>query len=150
MQDFLLFIHSYLRWAILFLGIYLIVIGFNGISSGKIFTKGLNVKSAIFTGLFHLQILIGLIMYLFTSPITQSAFSDFGAAMKESTLRFWAVEHIFVMVIAAVLVQIGRIKIKKASEDRSKFKAMAVFFLIALILVLSRIPWDAERLLRGI
>ena len=132
------------------MGIYLIILGFLGIKSGKIFTKGLNTQSAIFTGLFHLQIVIGLVMYFVSSPIMKTAFADFGAAMKDSAVRFWAVEHIFVMIIAAVLVQIGRIKIKKASEDRSKFKAMAIFFLIALILVLSRIPWDAERLVRGL
>ncbi|MDH5379326.1 MAG: hypothetical protein OEW75_00645 [Cyclobacteriaceae bacterium] len=146
MGDILLFTHSWLRWIVLLMGLFLIVSGFIGMSSGKDFTKGKNGMSAGFVGLFHLQLVIGLLLYFVFSPITEVAFSDFGAAMKNSELRFWAVEHILVMVLAAVVAQIGRIKIKKAETDKAKFKAMAVYFTIALVLVLSRIPWSSDRL----
>lgn len=150
MADFLIFIHSWLRWVIVILGILLIVKGLLGMNGNRIFTKGTNTQSAIFTGFFHLQVLLGLIIYFFISDITAVAFEDFGAAMKNSAVRYWAVEHIMMMIIAAVLVQIGRTKIKKASTDAKKHKFMFIFFLIAMILVASRIPWgESERLIRG-
>lgn len=146
MAEFLLLVHSWLRWVVLLLGIYLIIAGFTGMSSGKAFDKSKNGMSAGFVGLFHLQVLIGLVLYFGFSAYTKTAFEDFGAAMKDSNLRFWAVEHIFVMILAAVFAQIGRIKIKKANDYRSAYKAMAIYFTIALVLVLSRIPWTADRL----
>ena len=150
MTDIIVFIHSWLRWIIVILGVLLIIKGFIGMSNGKPFTKATNTQSAMFTGFFHLQALLGLIMYFFFSNITKTAMENFGTAMKNAELRFWAVEHGLIMLIAVVLVQIGRKRILKNHDDRKKHKAMAIFFLIAMILVASRIPWDeADRLLRG-
>lgn len=149
MNDILLFTHSWLRWAVLLFGLYLVFIGFANMNSENKFKKSDDAKSAAFLGLFHLQLLIGLVLYIFTSPLTETAFSNFGAAMKNQDLRFWAVEHIGLMLIAAIVAQIGRIRIKKAASDKKKYRNMAMYYLISLILVLSRIPWDIERLFRG-
>jgi len=100
-----------------------------------------NIFAASFVGTMHLQLLIGLILYIFLSPITASAFSDFGAAMKNSELRFWAVEHITIMIAAVAMAQIGRSKSKKASDNSKKFKLQVIFFGIALVLMLAGIPW---------
>ena len=90
-------------------------------------------------------------MYFFFSNLTQSAMENFGAAMKNSELRYWAVEHISIMIIALVVARIGRGKVKKGSTDKKKFKAMGVYTLITLLLVAMRIPWtEAERLIRGL
>ncbi len=151
MSDFLIFLHSWLRWAIVILGIVLIAKGAMGMGGSKDFSKSNNTQSAIFTGLFHLQVLLGLILYFFISDITAAAFQDFGGAMKNAAVRYWAVEHITVMILAAVLVQVGRIRIKKADTDKKKFRSMFWFFLIAMLLVASRIPWtDADRMIRGL
>ena len=151
MTDFLLFLHSWTRWIILILGLIVIIQGYSGWKGNKLFLKGHNTRSAIFVGFFHLQVLMGLIIYFALSPVVQTAFEDFGVAMKNSDLRFWAVEHGFIMIVAAVVAQIGRIKIKKAASDVLKHKATFVYFLIALILVLSRIPWnETTRLFRGL
>ena len=132
------------------MGLFLIFKGISGMNSGKQFSKSNDTQSAIFTGLFHLQILLGFIMYFFTSNLTGAALANFGDAMKNSELRFWAVEHVFVMVIAAVIAQIGRIKIKKGLTDKAKFKRMAIYFGITLLLAASRIPWgQADRLFRS-
>lgn len=151
MNDFLIFLHSWLRWIILLLGLIVLIRSYAGLGSNKLFTNGDNKRSAIFVGLFHLQVLIGLILYFFVSPIIDSAFENFGGAMKNSELRFWAVEHILTMIIAAVLIQIGRSKSKKARYDKNKHKFIAIYYTIGLILVLLRIPWnEAERLFRGL
>lgn len=99
-------------------------------------------------GTLHLQILIGLLLYFFYSPITTSALKDMGLAMKVAEIRFWAVEHIFIMVVAVIIAQIGSIRVKKSSVSSKKFKLQAIFYGIALALILSRIPWTDGRLFR--
>jgi uncharacterized membrane protein len=84
---------------------------------------------------------MGFIMYFLSSHITKSALNDFGAAMKNADLRFWAVEHPLMMIIAVVLVTIGRSKSKRATQDVSKHKTAFWFFAIAMLLMLSMIPW---------
>jgi putative Ca2+/H+ antiporter (TMEM165/GDT1 family) len=68
--------------------------------------------------------------------------SDFGAAMKDSGIRFYAVEHFSMMFIAVVLVHIGRAKSKKAKTDLAKFKTATIFYLLALVIILAAIPWS--------
>ena len=100
--------------------------------------------------LFHTQLVFGLLLYLFFSPITRSAFQDFGAAMKDSQLRYWAVEHSFIMILSVLIAQFGRIRTKKAHSALNKHRNTAIYFTMALILIVSRIPWDqATRLFRG-
>ena len=96
----------------------------------------------VFTSLMDLQLLTGLALYFFLSPITKLAMSDFGAAMKDSGIRFYAVEHFSMMLITVVLVHIGRAKSKKAKTDQAKFKTAIIFFLIAFVVVLAAIPWS--------
>ncbi len=141
-QILFLHLHSTLRWLALALVIASIIKSLIGLTGGSQYAKLDNIFAASFVGTMHLQLLIGLIMYFFTSPITEAALADFGAAMKNSELRFWAVEHGFAMIIAVVLAQVGRSKSKKKTEDKSKFKTQLIFFGIALLIMLWAIPWD--------
>jgi len=135
-------LHSYLRWAVLILLVIVVVKSIMGWMGKKPFEKIDNTLSVSLLGFTHLQVLIGLILYFFLSPITQSAFADFGAAMKNKDLRFYAVEHITIMILAAVFVQLGRTLSKKATNDNQKFKKLFIYTVIALVLVLAGIPWD--------
>jgi uncharacterized protein YacL len=142
MNEILLTTHSWLRWIILLLAVIVIIKSFIGWKGGKSYTKGDNALSAAFIGTLHLQLLLGLILYFFVSSITQGAFQDFGAAMKNAAQRYWAVEHIFAMILGVVIAQIGRTKSKKSSSDTEKFKKQAIFYLIAILIILSRIPFN--------
>lgn len=149
MYEIFLTLHSWIRWIILILGIIAIFKAYTGWFGNKPFTKGDNGISGAFMGTLHLNLLIGLILYLFLSPITESAFNDFGGAMGNSELRFWAVEHILINIIAVIVAQVGRTKAKKAIDDVRKHKLTAIFYTIAFILLISRIPWgETERLFR--
>lgn len=89
----------------------------------------------------HTQVVLGLVLY-FISPLGIKSFSANGAAvMKDATLRLYAVEHISVMLIAAVIVTIGYSKQKRTEDSSAKFKRISIFYGIALFLILSRIPW---------
>lgn len=137
-----LHIHDALRWLLLLglvvtLGKYLA--GWLGNLPWKKFD---NILGIVFISLIDLQVITGLTLYFFLSPVTKMAFADFGAAMKDDNLRFYAVEHLSTMLIALVLIHIGRAKSKKAKTDQSKFKIATIFFLIALVLMVAAIPWS--------
>jgi hypothetical protein len=134
--------HSGFRWLVLLLAIVLIIKSLIGLFGSGKYGKLDNILSASFVGFMHLQLLIGLILYFFLSPITTSAFDDFGAAMGNAGVRYWAVEHITVMILAIAAAQIGRSVSKKAQKDSIKFRQQAIFYTISLALMLTRIPWD--------
>jgi hypothetical protein len=61
--------------------------------------------------------------------------------MGDSALRFFLVEHAFGMLLAVTLAHIGRIRIRKAADDGRRHRSAAIYFGIALVLVLLSIPW---------
>ncbi len=147
-----LFIHSWLRWVVLVLAIVVIVRSFMGWFGSKSYTASDNRLAVFFIASMHLQLVLGLILYFIYSPVGLSAFdAGMGAVMKNSALRFWAVEHLVTMILAVVLAQVGRTRAKKAVAALKKHRNMAIFTTISILLVLSRIPWDqAGRMFRGL
>ena len=144
-----LFIHSWLRWVVFILMLAVIIKSIMGLTGNKSYEKFDRILTASTVGTLHLQLFIGLALYIFLSPLTQAAFNDFGAAMKEASLRYWAVEHIFAMIVAIGLAEVGKSKAKKATEDRKKFRFQLIFFVISLLVMLSRIPFnESARLFR--
>ena len=130
MYGIVLIIHSWLRWVVLAAGIAAVARGgARDSSTGRWFTTLLDV-----------QMLIGLLLYFVLSPFTTAALGDFGGAMKTPQLRFFAVEHVFGMVIAIALAHVGTAKIKKAPAERGGKLAM-IFYGLALIAILASIPW---------
>lgn len=138
----LLHTHNLFRWLVLLALLAAVIMAFVGwFSKGK-WKKADNLTGLILMIFMDFQLLIGLILYVFVSPITRAAFSDFGAAMQNRDIRFYAVEHILMMIVALVLVHIGRAKSKKALEAWKKHRAAAIYYTLSLIVVLAAIPWD--------
>ncbi len=150
MYNILLRSHSGLRWVLLGLLLTAIFRSVSGMSSGRKF-EALDDKLSLFSLISaHIQLLLGLTLY-FISPLVKAAMEvGMGAAMKDSMLRFWLVEHIFGMIIGIALITIGRIAAKKAATDKEKFKKIAIYFGLGLFLILATIPWPfREHLGRG-
>lgn len=146
-----LFLHSWTRWGLLIAAVLIIVQAFRGWSGTQLWNDGKAKLSAAFVHLSSLQLVLGLLLYGVFSPLTTSAMSDMGAAMKDSTLRFWAVEHMSMMVLAIALVHIGSGRIRKGADDKAKHRAAAIFFTLALVIMIASIPWDeSARLFRGL
>ncbi len=152
MYSSLLFIHSWLRWVVLILAIVVIFKSFSGWFAQKQFTKGDNQTSVFFIAFMHTQLVLGLLLYFVYSPLGSAAFEGgMGAVMKNGAIRYWAVEHITTMILAVVVAQVGRSISKKAATAVKKHRALAIYTFLALVLMLSRIPWDqAERMFRGL
>ena len=136
-----LHLHNTLRWLILLVAFATLIKYFIGWFSQKSWQKSDNVLGIIFTAAMDLQLLVGLVLYFFLSPITQTAFRNVGEAMKNADLRFYLIEHVFMMLIAIILVHVGRSRSKKALLSRRKFGIALFYYGIAYIIILSAIPW---------
>ena len=139
MYAVILSIHSWLRWIVLLLALAGLVRAL--LSSGKAWSR---VDERI--GLFFLigvdtQLLLGIVMYAFLSPSTHTAFQNFGAAMKDPSLRFWAVEHTLPMLAAVVVAHLGRVRGKRLGESPKRHRAAVVTYVICLGLVALGMPW---------
>lgn len=138
----LLHTHDLLRWLVLFTLAIAVLVAFSGWFRKRDWQKSDNIIGIMTMVSMDIQFLVGLVLYVFVSPITRAAFSDFGAAMKNPDLRFYAVEHILMMVIALVLVHIGRAKSKKDIAPWKRHRSAAIYYSISLLLILLAIPWD--------
>ena len=134
-------LHSYLAYvvlAFLFLAVANAILGWVG---NKMFTPQKDFRLSLFTLILgHLQLLVGLLLY-FLSPNGYKAISELGMGGLNAAARLLAVEHPFVNILAIVLITIGWSRHKKFMEGKKKFKSIAIFYGLGLLLVLSRIPW---------
>lgn len=87
-----------------------------------------------------IQLLLGLILY-FTGMWFDKVKTGMAEVMKNPGERFFAVEHALMMIIAWMLVHIGRSMIKRADTDAQKHKRTLIYFGIALVIILAMIPW---------
>ncbi len=128
-------LHFYNRYVLLALLAFVLYRSITGWLGRKPYEKVDSATGGALLGLTHLQLLVGFIMYAFTSPITKAAFADMSAAMKNSDLRHYAVEHASIMLIAGVLIQLGRTFSKRKTNDTEKHKTVAIYTGIATLLI---------------
>ncbi len=135
-------IHSYWAYIVLIILIFAVVNAIVGLNSKKEFSaKDLKISLfALITS--HIQLIIGFIAYYTSEYYLIMREAGMGEVMKNSDLRKILVEHPLVGIIAITLITIGFSKHKKKTTDASKFKTIAIFYGVALILILSRIPWS--------
>jgi len=144
----LLHIHSLLRYIILILLLITIFKSFSGWFGKKEYTPG-DKKLALFTLISaHLQLVVGLVLY-FISPNVKAGLADMATTMTSPVLRFWTVEHISMMIIAIICITIGYSLAKRGKDDQAKHKRIAIFFLLALIIIFMAIPWPWSAVARG-
>lgn len=148
----MLHLHSVLRWIVVIVALWAIIKMAAGRNGNKAFTASDKRPALFFLITMDLQLLVGLYMY-FASPVWGFASiknNGMAVVMKDSAMRFFAVEHILMMLISLVLVHIGYSATKKAVPDKKKFSKAFALFLIAFILILAAVPWPfRESLGRG-
>jgi len=136
----LLSLHNLLRWAVVIVGVLAFGRALSGWLGRRTFTAVDDRLGLLFTTFFDVQVLLGIILYL-VRGWGSVVLSDMGAAMREAALRFFAVEHIGLMLVALVLAHVGRSLSKKAPEAMQKHRRVAIWFGAALLLTLAAIPW---------
>ncbi len=136
MYNGLLHAHSGLRWVVLVLMLLAIAKSVSGLRSGQ----GLGRISFLAGLAFKIQYVIGLILY-FVSPYV----SFHEGWMKDSSARFFGLEHLVGVTIAIALVEIGMGKAKRAEDASTKHRKTILFFSLSLIVVFLSIPWPFMR-----
>jgi hypothetical protein len=137
----LLHLHSLLRWIILLLLVVAIFMSLGGMTGKKPFTAGQKKTGLFLMIAAHIELLIGLYQWIF-GPWGIKYLSN--AGMKDRVALFYGVEHITGMILAIVLITIGRGVSKKNIPDEVKQKRTFWFFLVALVIILALIPWPGR------
>jgi len=134
-------LHSYWAYLVMFVLIIAVVNALIKTFGDKEYTAK-DFRISLFTLIVsHLQLLIGLVLY-FVSPRFDLWSELGGEVMKNSLARLYLVEHPLVNIIAVALITIGYSKHKKKLTSQFKLKTLAIYYSIALVLLLSRIPWS--------
>jgi len=130
-MQILVALHSLNRFVLLVLLLAVIVQSLRGWLNKSPFEKTDDKLSLFLFISTHTQLLLGLILYFFGSAVVFSAHS-----MKETVARYWLVEHASGMLIAIVLITLGRILSKKLTDSTAKYKRLFTFNLAAFAIIL--------------
>ncbi len=133
--------HSGLRWVALGLLIFAI---FNSLSRKSVYEKKDKMIYLFAMVFLHLQLLIGLGLLFLSDKVSYAS-----GFMKSEMYRFYGMEHILGMLVAIVLVTIGRKKAEKADVPSTKHRIIRTYYLIGLVIILAMIPWPFREALGG-
>lgn len=134
-------IHSY--WAIIALVVLIaaVINALHGIISKKEFLEK-DLRISLFAVIAtHIQLILGFVAYYFSSFYETMRAIGMGQVMKNSELRKLLVEHPVTVIIAITLITMGFSKHKNKQSSTAKFKTIAIYYSIALLLILLVIPW---------
>ncbi|MEJ2708099.1 MAG: hypothetical protein P8074_10845 [Anaerolineales bacterium] len=141
MYTTILAIHNVLRWFVILAGLVAVILAYAGWFGKRQWTSADRMAGLFFSIGMDLQVLLGLILYFFLSPLTRAVFQNFGAAMSDAQIRFFGLEHIFYMILALILVHVGRAVSRRPKEAVMKHRNAAIAYTLAFVLILIAIPW---------
>jgi hypothetical protein len=152
MYEATLFLHSLLRWVVVLTALIAVGRAVRGWSGRRPWTPADAAAARWFVMAMTGQFVLGVLLWAALSPYGAAGFSDMAATMKDPTRRFWAVEHVTMMIVALGVAHVGAARVRKATEDVRRHRSASIFFGLALVLVLVAIPWtgpDARPWIRG-
>ena len=141
MYNVLLHLHSAGRWIVLIL---LLIAIFNSLVAGnRPFIKSDNRTGLFLTIFADLMLLIGIALWFLSDRWGYKTIQarGMGDVMSDATARFYVVEHLVGMLVAIVLLHIGKAQARKPISDKAKHRRTVIFYTIALIIILLSIPW---------
>jgi hypothetical protein len=144
MYTTILTLHSWLRWVALVAGVAATIAAVRTDTAVAGKTRADRWGLVLMITL-DIQLLLGLAMYFALSPVMASIRADFGAAMKDPAARFWAVEHITMMLGAVVITHVGRVLARKTANADARRIKLFVCFGIATAFMFLAIPWPGLR-----
>lgn len=140
----LVHLHSITRWLLLIGILFSIFFAIYYYVSRKGTAKGIKKLQSLTATLAHIQLLLGLILYFISPKVIFNA-----QTMKYASSRFYAMEHISMMIIAIALITIGSMRAKRAGTEKKYFWSIFLFYFLALLVILSAIPWPGGKIPGG-
>ena len=143
MYAFLVATHNIIRWVVVILGLIAVARAFWGWFGKKEWTVRERKIGIFFTSAVDVQLLLGVVLYFVFSNWGLKAILDQGMSfvMGSTEYRFFAVEHVFFMILGVIFAHLGSMLPKKVDDSESKFKRAAIWFTLALLVILAGIPW---------
>jgi cation transport ATPase len=144
MEKILILSHSWIRWILIILIFVVLVKSYKGWRKNKAFAADDNKYSLMLMIFADIQLLLGIVL-MFVSPYVKMPL-DTEEGMRHIQ-RFWTMEHSTMMILAIVLIHLGRSFSKKAGNDQLKHKRLFLFTLVAVFFILAAIPWPGMPLI---
>ncbi len=148
--DLFRLLHSILRWLVFFSVATAGLVALRGYLRGApiiVWERTLTIVAMI---LCHVQLFLGLLLYALQFK-SYTILSKIGnqTANTQNSIDYWRMVHPMLMILVIALVTIGRMSSKKAKTERRKQLLVAIFFLLALALMVYAIPWPGTRMGQG-
>jgi L-asparagine transporter-like permease len=144
----LVHIHSIGRWILLLLLVFAIL---NSLIAGnRPYIRTDNRLGLLLTITADIMLLIGIYLY-FAGPLGYKLIENKGMSeiMKDSNMRFYGVEHMAGMLIAIILIHVGKTQGRKQISDKAKHRRTMIFYLVALLIILASVPWPFREIGTG-
>jgi hypothetical protein len=133
MMTGILHLHSFLRYAAVILLLWTIVHAFMNMKNKDAAPSKWSMLSMM---VLHTQLILGLVLW-FQKYRAVSGTPE----MKLAENRYFIMEHSMMMIIAVILISVGHIKGKKATDMSVRYKTIFRFFIIGFIIMMAMIPW---------
>ena len=141
MYGYLLIIHSYLRWIVLGFLFFGLIFIFIKKSKKAIYTTKDYRLFKVIKNVFNLQFLVGILL-LTQSPMVKAFWSQASQAVKWREIRFFGLEHPFMMILGVILLNVFTDKTKDKIGTHTAFNYLFIRYLIILFILFVSIPWS--------
>lgn len=138
METGILHLHSALRYIVLLMLLISIIFALTGINGKKVYTKSIKQLHHYTRLVLMLQGLIGTALYFLKGYPSQ--FAHISNLADQS--RFFLLKHLVSMLVGIIVCGIGYAGSLKLESDKDKFKRIAIFYSIGLLIILSAIPFS--------
>jgi hypothetical protein len=141
LYNIVLALHNIVRWVVLVTAILALARAYLGWLQNREWTQRDRQAGLAFTSALDTQILLGLILFFISPPTRALLTGNFSGMMSDPTMRFFSIEHVPFMIVAVILAHIGSARARRASDVGVKFRQSAIFFTLAVLVIIVMIPW---------
>lgn len=129
-------IHIFISTITLLAGIFTIAMSVHGLSKKREYGRKDFLVSLVFNVALYFQLILGFLIYFLLRTTLEGPVWEVPDTQNDASLRFWAIEHIALMIFALFLTQLGRVFIKRSKGPSRKFRASLFYFGCSLLLIL--------------
>jgi len=133
-------VHSFTRWIVLILGVWLVGRNALGVMKAWPWTSLDERLGSWWTLVLDVQLLLGLLLFTILSPTTARLLQGGNTSLHDPHVAHWTVEHAIPMILAVFIAHGGQMVVRRAEETRRHRFAFAAFG-VALVIILVSIPW---------
>jgi len=129
-------VHVYISALTLAAGIVTIILSVRGLVRNAGYGGIERWSSLVFYIALYLQLILGFLIYVTLRSSLTGPLWEVPDTENDASLRFWAIEHIALMIFALFLTQLGRIFIRRTGAAHRKFRASLFYYGTSLALIL--------------